>query len=136
MYWPPANHWQFFPRAFALSTRKRMRKSKGMDWETWKSHNRGRGCKNSTMCISAGFALLRPLLLLLQVYMGSPSPHDCSGTYQTIRITHVSKNSQAWTAKCCPHSCFFFPPLRAPWEMCRGEFSRALNFSAAVVRLI
>ena len=116
--------------------KKRKRRNKGMDWEMWKSHNGRRGCKNTTMCMSAQFPLLRPLLLLLQVYTATPSPHDCSGTNQTIRITHVSKSLQAWTAKCCPHSCLFFPALTAPWEMGREVFSRALNFLAAVARLI
>lgn len=116
--------------------RKRKRKNKGMDWEMWKSHNRRRGCKSIAMCVPAQFPLLRPLLLLLQVYTGTPSPHDCSGTNQTKRITHVSKSSQAWTAKFCPHSSLFFPTLAALWEMGREVFSRALNFLAAVARLI
>lgn len=54
-----------------------------------------KGLQSTTMYVSAQFPLLRPLLLLLQVYMGTFSPHGCSDTNQTIRITHVSKSSQA-----------------------------------------
>lgn len=115
------------------------RKNKGIDWGKQNRHNGRRGCKATAAYISAHFPLLRPLLLLLQVYMGTPSPHDCSGTNQTIRITHVSKACRpkllnaAHTQVCSSQ----------PWhshlhslEMGRGVFFRALSFSAAVTRLM
>lgn len=103
-----------------------------MDWQMWKSHNGRRGCENTSMSVSA----------VASAKASSPPaglhwlPYDCSGTNQTVRITHVSKSLQAWSAKCCSHSPLFFPALTTLWEMCTWVFSRALSFLTAVARLI